>query len=254
VSTVQSDDTLSRAIQQTDLPALLEQLYPESRAMAGRAGRVKRAWVSDSQDFNASLKRFPDGVWHLHDFVNNVGHDAFSFLVDIVGLTKAQAAQKLIRDAGLEQSQTRTRPKPQPKLELKPTPDMPKDLRDWVTTWQRVGGVRVGLDGAKLETLNAFAVWLADALRPYRAQLERIAAGVILEHCIDAFNGITPRACACGKRWTSRLEMWDSDNNGKELSRFAYGCEPCGEVWTAHELENARAVLQGGERTWTHTI
>jgi hypothetical protein len=83
---VQNDDTLSRAIQHADLPALLEQYYPESRAVAGRAGRVKRAWISDSRDFNASLKRFPDGVWHLHDFVNNVGYDAFSFLIDIVGM------------------------------------------------------------------------------------------------------------------------------------------------------------------------
>ncbi len=239
---LRGEDTLFRAIQLADLPALLEQYYPESRAVSGRAGRVKRVWVSDSRDFNASLKRFPDGVWHLHDFVNNVGHDAFSFLVDIVGMTKKQAAEKLLRDAGLEQNRTRTHGKPQPKLEIKPTPDMPKELRDWVTTWRRVGGVQVGLDGAKLETLNAFAVWLADALTPYRAQLERIAAGVTLEHCIDAFNGATPRVCACEKRYTSKLEIWDTDNDGKEFSRLAYGCEPCGLVWTTSELEEARAA------------
>jgi hypothetical protein len=131
---------------------------------------------------------------------------------------------------------------------------MPEDLRDWVTTWRLVGGVRVGLEGAKFETLNAFAVWFVDALRLYKSQLERIATGVTLEHCIDAFMGVTPRTCACGKRWTSKLEMWDTNSDDKEFSRIAYGCEPCGELWTAHELESARAVLLGGGKTWTHII
>jgi hypothetical protein len=241
---VQNDNTLTQAIQEADLPAMVARHFPDSRAVPNKAGRIIPTWEKRSRDFNASLKRYPDGTWRLHDFVTNQDFNAFGFLVSIVGMTKADAAKYLIQLAGLEERSTQPRAKPQPRIEPKPVPEMPKDLTEWIGVWNRFGGVQLGLEGAKLEGLKVLSNWLADALRPYKAQLERIAVGTTLEHCIDAFMGVTPRVCPCRKRWTTKMEMHNHDDNGKHFLTTSFGCEPCGEIWTASELETARAINQ----------
>lgn len=234
-----SDDTLTRAIQEADLPAIVAHHFPDSRAVPSKAGRIIPIW-NKSRDFDASLKRYPSGTWRLHCFVTNQDFNAFGFLVSIVGMTKAETAKHLIQLAGLEPSHTAPRGKPQATIERKSIPEMPTDLTEWINIWNRFGGVKLGLEGAEYEGLTALSNWLGDALRPYKAQLERIAAGVSLEHCIDAFMGVTPRVCPCGKRWLCKMEMHNHDNNGKHFISTAFGCEPCGEIWSASELEQDR--------------
>ncbi len=238
-----ANDTLTRAILEADLPAIVAQYFPDARAVPNKAGRVIPVWLKTSRDFDASLKRYPGGTWRLHCFVTNQDFNAFGFLVSIVGMTRAEAAKHLIQLAGLEQCHTVPRGKPQATIERKPIPDIPNDLTEWINIWNNFGGVKLKLEGAEYEGLTALSNWIGDALRPYKAQLERIAAGVSLEHCIDAFMGATPRVCPCGKRWTTKMQMHNHDSNQKLFLGTAFGCEPCGEIWSASELEAAR-ILQ----------
>ena len=239
-----NDDTLTRAIQEADLPAIVARYFPDARAVPNKAGRVIPVWLKASRDFDASLKRYSDGTWRLHCFVTNQDFNAFGFLVSIVGMTKAEAAKHLIQLAGLEERKAAPRGKPQATIERKPIPEMPNDLTEWINIWNNFGGVKLGLEGVGHEGLTALSNWLGDALRPYKAQLERIAAGVSLEHCIDAFMGATPRVCPCGKRWLAKLEMTDFNEQCERYIYTMFGCEPCGEVWKGGELEEARTLYQ----------
>ena len=240
-----SGDTLTRAVSAADLPQLVASHFPESRAVAGKAGRVRCTWRSDSRDLNGALFRGRAGVWRLHDFVTGENWDAFSFCTDVLNMTRSSAASYLIRLAGLEhEGRDSSKPRHRSAVSISTAPDdlpaFPVALESWRRVWALLGQpLRLELQGAGREALEALAEWLADALRPVKARLEGMAAGVTLELCADAFMGVEARVCPCGKRWLSRLTMLEHDATGRGCSRVAFGCEPCGEFWTASELETA---------------
>ena len=227
-------NNLIKAIDTANLPTLVERYFPEARVNASHKMRIYRPWVTTKQEFDASVRQYPDGVWRLHDFVTNQDLNAWGFLIEIVGLPRREAAKMLLRDAGLE-SDSPSQPTPQ---RLNPTlSDFPSDLVQ-------------NFDPENAEHLNQLATWIADVLKQYKENLEKIAGGVTLDHCIDAFKGFQPRVCACGQRWATKIEMWDTNADGKEFSKLAFGCEPCGELWTPQELEVARMtyLVEQGEK------
>jgi hypothetical protein len=114
-------DTLNQAIQQINLPDLLNEFCPTletarlSRERGGlirdpRPGREER-----HPSFSVSCK---DGRWLYHRFGTNDGGNAFTLLVDL-GWSRREATRELIRRAGLSESsqgqRSRSR-KPKPNL------------------------------------------------------------------------------------------------------------------------------------------
>ncbi len=88
------DDTLQNAIERADLPELVAHFYPDSGAQPGRKGGVFAVWRGDEHE-SFSLFRADGGRWLYHDHRTRETGNAFGFLVDICGLTKAEAAAQL---------------------------------------------------------------------------------------------------------------------------------------------------------------
>ncbi len=88
------DDTLQNAIERADLPELVAHFYPDSGAQPGRKGVVFAVWRGDEHE-SFSLFRAAGGRWLYHDHRTRETGNAFGFLVDICGLTKAEAAAQL---------------------------------------------------------------------------------------------------------------------------------------------------------------
>lgn len=88
------DDPLREAIEQTDLPALVERYYPDSGAHPGRKETVCAVWRGDEHE-SFSLFRGPGGTWLYRDHRTGETGNAFGFLTDICGLSKAEAAKQL---------------------------------------------------------------------------------------------------------------------------------------------------------------
>ncbi len=209
--------------------------------MPGKVGRVRCTWRSDSGDLNGALFRGRGGAWRLHDFVTGENWDAFSFCTDVLSMTRSSAASYLIRLAGLEGERDSSKPRHRPAAISTARDDLPAfpvALESWRRVYALLGQpLRLELQGVGREALESLAEWLADALRPVKARLEGMAAGVTLELCADTFMGVEARVCPFGQRWLSRLAMLERDATGRGFSRVAFGCEPCGELWTAVELE-----------------
>ncbi len=85
------DDALPTAIDQADLPALVGRYYPDSGARPGRKGVVFAVWRGDEQA-SFSLFRSDAGRWLYRDHRTCESGNAFGFLTDICGLTRAEAA------------------------------------------------------------------------------------------------------------------------------------------------------------------
>lgn len=88
------DDALRRAIEQTDLPALVGHYYPDSGAEPGRKDAVFAVWRGDERA-SFSLFRRDGGTWLYRDHRTFETGNAFGFLTNISGLTKAEAAKQL---------------------------------------------------------------------------------------------------------------------------------------------------------------
>jgi hypothetical protein len=124
--------TLRDAVQTADLPAILERLYPESGARAGKRGRVKCVWRG-GQDLSGNLFQAKGGTWKLHDFVTGETLDAFDVLTQIGGMTNAQAAAELTGARATTQRDAKPKPKA---LEIDP-PDFPAELEACLL-WSRI--------------------------------------------------------------------------------------------------------------------
>ncbi len=130
-------DSLDRAIDAVDLPALIADLYPSSGARAGHAGSIKAAW-RDDKDASASLS-FEGGRWVYHDFATGQGGNVFHFLTQAENRSPAQAADELKRRAGLGDnlrtpmravSATQAKPAPKPaKVYASPTDQQLEAIR-----------------------------------------------------------------------------------------------------------------------------
>lgn len=96
-------DTLTDAVRATDLPALIASHYPESGCIPGRAGVFFASWRGNTETPALSVSR-RDGVWLWHDMASDTGGNAFDFLVNVVGMTRQEAAHTLLAAAGLAEN------------------------------------------------------------------------------------------------------------------------------------------------------
>ncbi len=212
--------------------------YLEQHSVQIRRGRFPAVWRGGKDD-NCSIRTSKTKYQYVVDHVTNEFFGTWAWLTKVEKMSTRDAAQRVLHDAGMVSTPKsgKRRAKTYFRFAQKPVPDMPNDLRDAVKAWHKLGGVQLGLDGAKLETLQGFASWVAGALSAYKIELESIADGVTLEHCIDAFEGVSLRICACGKRWATRMAL---ERDG--VASVGFGCELCGLVWTIPELEKAHAA------------
>ncbi len=95
------DDALRMAIEQTDLPDLVGRYYPDSGAQPGRKEVVFAVWRGDEHE-SFSLFKGDGGTWLYRDHRTRESGNAFGFLTDICGLSKAEAAAQLKAGAGAE--------------------------------------------------------------------------------------------------------------------------------------------------------
>ena len=126
--------TLREAVRTADLPAILERLYPDCGARAGKRGRVRCVWRGGDDD-SGGIFQTRGGVWKLKDFVTAEIYDAFDVLTRIGGLSNAQAAAELTGERATAQ------PTNTPKLralEVDP-PDFPDELLACIL-WSRLTG------------------------------------------------------------------------------------------------------------------
>ena len=95
-----ASDVLTAAIDATDLPKLVHELYPDSKAIPGRAGVYFASWRgnSDTPAFSVSRVR---NRWLWRDHATGEGGSAFEFLVGVAGMDRQEAANYLVSRAGL---------------------------------------------------------------------------------------------------------------------------------------------------------
>ena len=86
---------LREAIETTDLPALVAHHYPESGAKPGVESAVKAVWRSDENPSFSLFRSEDGGTWLYRDHGTGETGNAFGFLVDILQLPRAEAAEAL---------------------------------------------------------------------------------------------------------------------------------------------------------------
>jgi hypothetical protein len=86
---------LREAIETTDLPALVAHHYPESGAKPGVESAVKAVWRGDENPSFSLFRSEKGGTWLYRDHTTGEKGNAFGFLVDILQLPRAEAAEAL---------------------------------------------------------------------------------------------------------------------------------------------------------------
>ena len=99
-------DTLERAIQQINLPDLLNELCPTpetARLSRERGGLIRDPRPGREERHPSFSVNRKNGCWLYHRFGTNDGGNAFTLLVDL-GWSWREATRELIRRAGLSES------------------------------------------------------------------------------------------------------------------------------------------------------
>lgn len=156
---------LSTAIQQADLPAILERAFPDCGARAGRPGRVRCTWRG-GKGWNGNLYQVK-GRWRLHDFTTKEDFDAFEVLTRLVGLSARAAALELL--AGQSSKPRRRKRSRMIEVEFNP-PDLPDELLVWLWATKKLRVPLWDINRPQLTklgalTLELLADWMADSLR-----------------------------------------------------------------------------------------
>ncbi len=86
---------LREAIETIDLPALVAHHYPESGARPGVESAVKAVWRGDENPSFSLFRSEDGGTWLYRDHGTGEKGNAFGFLVDILRLSRAEAAEAL---------------------------------------------------------------------------------------------------------------------------------------------------------------
>jgi hypothetical protein len=161
--------TLTQAIQNADLPALLEQHFPNSGARAGKKGRIKCVWRGGS-DLSGNLFINKRGKWQLHDFVTGETWDTYSVLTELVGMTKSQAAAELTGEKA-DATQKKDQALKSEEVEL---PPMPEELSSWLWVHQQL---KIPLWSEPMSDLGKhclelLAEWMAECIELELAKAE----------------------------------------------------------------------------------
>jgi hypothetical protein len=98
---VSRGDALTQAVQAVDLPGLMSDMYPESKAVPGRAGVYFASWRGNMNTPAVSVSR-KGQTWLWSDKATGEGGNAFDFLVKAAGMGRQEAAQHLLALAGLD--------------------------------------------------------------------------------------------------------------------------------------------------------
>jgi hypothetical protein len=100
------DDSLDRAIQQINLPDLLNEFCPTletARLSRERGGLIRDPRPGREERHPSFSVNRKAGCWLYHRFGTNDGGNAFTLLVDL-GWSRGEATRELIRRAGLSES------------------------------------------------------------------------------------------------------------------------------------------------------
>jgi hypothetical protein len=100
------DDTLDHAIQEINLPDLLNEFCPTletARLSRERGGLIRDPRPGREERHPSFSVNRKDGCWLYHRFGTNEGGNAFTLLVDL-GWSRSEATRELIRRAGLSES------------------------------------------------------------------------------------------------------------------------------------------------------
>ena len=114
---------LRKAIEATDLPALVAHYHPEIGARPGVEGAVKAVWRGDENPSFSLFRSEDGGTWLYRDHGTGEKGNAFGFLVDILQMPKAEAAEAL-RGGGFITSYTPAPVRQTPK-KVKPAVEKP---------------------------------------------------------------------------------------------------------------------------------
>ena len=104
-------DNLTIALEKIDLPSLVLELYPESGATPYKPCVCLAVWRGEK---NESFSLFQNSIWLFKDHATGQSGNAFQFLTEIADFGKQEAAEYLIKLAGLEEPR-KTEEKPQQK-------------------------------------------------------------------------------------------------------------------------------------------
>jgi hypothetical protein len=86
---------LREAIEVTDLPALVAHHFPESGAKPSVESAVKAVWRGDENPSFSLFRSKDGGAWLYRDHATGEKGNAFGFLVDILQMPRAEAAEAL---------------------------------------------------------------------------------------------------------------------------------------------------------------
>ena len=100
-------DNLTIALEHVDLPSLVLELYPESEATPNKPCVCLAVWRGEK---NKSFSLFQNSIWLFKDHATGQSGNAFQFLTEIAGFSKQEAAEHLIKLAGLEERKTEEKP------------------------------------------------------------------------------------------------------------------------------------------------
>ena len=87
---------LDDAIDRSDLPGLVAELYPESGARSGRKGVVKACWRNEARSSFSLYKSKDKTRWLFKDMATGLAGNAYTFLVEIHGMAGSRAANFLL--------------------------------------------------------------------------------------------------------------------------------------------------------------
>ncbi len=98
-------DALKYAIENTDLPALIAELYPDSGAQPSKEGRCVAVWRGGERD-SVSLYKASNGTFMYKDFATDQGGNSFNWLVNEHGLSPSETAKELKQRCNVDGSST----------------------------------------------------------------------------------------------------------------------------------------------------
>ena len=101
-------DALKYAIENTDLPTLIAELYPDSGAQPNKEGRCVAAWRGGEKQ-SVALYDAGNSVSMYKDFATDKSGNCFHWLMDAEKLSPAEAAKFLIDWCNLNGSSTQSK-------------------------------------------------------------------------------------------------------------------------------------------------
>lgn len=124
------NSSLETAINAADLPALVNNHYPDCGARPSSKRRARAVWRGGN-NLSVSFWRDRRGAWRLTDHAIGETYTPFTFLTEIAGYSKQEARRYLLSEAGVPQTTPRRAAKPH-----KQPDSSPKTAHHAIKMWQ----------------------------------------------------------------------------------------------------------------------